>query len=77
MRHKRRGHWIVSLIAIVLLLVIGTLIGQALPLGPLSLHVGFAPATLNLYVLRLSVSLATNVLGLIGAVVGLLLFRAA
>ena len=63
------------MIVTLILLVIGTVLGRSLPLGPLSLHVGFAPLTLNLYVMTVGVSLETNLLGLIGAAFGLVLTR--
>lgn len=72
---RQRGSAIGAVILVLLMLVIGTIIGRALPLGPLSLHIGFSPLSVNLYVLSLSVSLATNVLGLVGAVAGLLIAR--
>ncbi len=75
----RRGRgssgWLGGLIITLILLVVGTVLGRAFPLGPLSLHVGFAPLSLNLYVASVSVALDTNVLGLVGAVCGILLTR--
>lgn len=75
LRRGRGGNWWSSVIVTLLLLVVGTMLGRAFPLEPLSLHVGFAPVALNLYVVALTVTLATNVLGLLGAVFGLVLTR--
>ncbi len=63
------------MIVTLILLVIGTVLGRSLPLGPLSLRVGFAPLSLNLYVISVAVSLETNLLGLVGAALGLILTR--
>jgi len=73
MRRSRHTSWLAMVIAAVLLLIVGTVLGRALPLGPLSLQIGFAPVSLNLYVASISVGIETNVLGLIGAFVGLIL----
>ncbi len=75
MRHRRHGNWLTTALATILLLVIGTVLGRDLQLGPLSQAIGFAPLTLNLYIVSLAIGLSTNVLGLIGALVGLVLFR--
>jgi len=75
MRHRRQGNWLTTALATILLLVIGTVLGRDLQLGPLSQAIGFAPLTLNLYIVSLAIGLSTNVLGLIGALVGLVLFR--
>lgn len=75
MRHRHQGNWFTTTLATVLLLVIGTVLGRDLHLGPLSQAIGFAPVTLNIYIVNLAVGVATNVLGLIGALVGLVLFR--
>ena len=75
MRHRRQGNWLTTALGTILLLVIGTVIGRDLRLGPLSQSIGFAPLTLNLYVATLAIGIETNVLGLIGALAGLLLLR--
>lgn len=72
---RQRGRSIGAAILVVLMLLIGTVIGRAMHLGALSLPVGFAPLSVNLYVVSLALGLQTNVLGLIGAVVGLILAR--
>ncbi len=74
-RHRRQGSWFTTLIAVVLLLVIGTVLGRDLHLGPLSQTIGFNPVALDMYIVNLTIGLATNVLGLVGALLGLILFR--
>ena len=74
-RHRRQGNWFTTLIAAVLLLVIGTVLGRDLQLGPLSQAIGFRPVSLDMYIVNLTIGLATNVLGLVGALLGLILFR--
>ncbi len=75
MRNRRHGSWLTTALATVLLLVIGTVLGRDLQLGPLSQPIGFAPLRLDLYIVDVAIGIATNVLGLIGALLGLILFR--
>lgn len=75
MRRRRDAGWIGTTVFALILLAVGTILGRALPLGPLSLRIGFTPVSVNLYVLSLSLALNTNVLGLVGAAAGLLLAR--
>jgi len=77
MRRHRQGGWILTALATVLLLVIGTVLGRDLALGPLSQTIGFRPVSLDLYIVQIAVGISTNVLGLIGALLGLILFRVA
>lgn len=76
MRKGHRGSWLTTGLASLLLLVIGTVLGRYVHLGPLSQAVGFSPVALNLYVVDISLGLETNVLGLIAALLGLIVFRA-
>lgn len=75
MRRRSHGNWIVTTIAAVLLLLVGTVIGQDLRLGFLSHAIGFHPAEIGLYVVTVGIGISTNVLGLLAAAVGLFLFR--
>lgn len=72
---RRSGNGWVAVILVILTFVIGTMVGHVLQLGSLSAPIGFAPVALNLYVVSLTVSLHTNLLGLIGIVVGLIATR--
>ncbi len=75
MRKGRRGGWFATALATLLLLVIGTAIGRDLALGPFSQPLGFAPLRLDLYIVSVAIGVTTNVLGLIGAFLGVVLFR--
>lgn len=76
LRRGHRGNWVTTALASLLLLVVGTVLGRYLHLGPLSEAVGFSPVALNLYVVDISIGVATNVLGLIAALAGLIVLRA-
>ena len=74
-QNRRKSPWGAAL-GLILGLIVGTLAGRSLPLAPLDHPLTLVPWQLDLYVVGVRVWVSTNVLGLVGAAVGIILARA-